>query len=402
MEEFFDKLLNFGNEWKVERIDFDTEKKSVEIFVKFQLDKYKTHHKETYLGLHDYREIRHWRHLDILQFKTFINAKIPRIKTKEGKILSVEVPWADSNERHTYLFESSVINTLLATKNQTKTAELLKCGFNIINRILHLSTKRGIERRDDTQIYKRVSIDEKSFQKGHKYATVLSNPDDGSIIDLIEKRTKSACKELLNSCLTIEQQSSIESVSMDMWKPFILAVEEVLPKCEKVHDRFHLIKYLNEAVDKVRKRELSKEPILVNSKYSMLKNVDNLTKKQYYKFEDVLRINTNVSKAWRLKECFKDLFGCINYKEAETKFSEWRSFCNWENIPEIMKVVNMFAYHSKGVCNALFNNLSNGMAERLNGKIQEIKTIGKGYRKFENFRSAILFFNGNLKLHPLF
>ena len=66
-----------------------------------------------------------------------------------------------------------------------------------------------------------------------------------------------------------------------------------------------------------------------------------------------------------------------------------------------MKVVNMFAYHSKGVCNVLFNNLSNGMAERLNGKIQEIKTIGKGYRKFENFRSAILFFNGNLKLHPL-
>ena len=57
--------------------------------------------------------------------------------------------------------------------------------------------------------------------------------------------------------------------------------------------------------------------------------------------------------------------------------------------------------HINGVCNALVENLSNAMAERLNGKIQEIKTIGRGYRTFKNFRSAILFFNGGLKLHPL-
>ena len=36
----------------------------------------------------------------------------------------------------------------------------------------------------------------------------------------------------------------------------------------------------------------------------------------------------------------------------------------------------------------------------MNGKIQEIKTIGRGYRKFENFRVAILFFCGGLDLKP--
>jgi len=41
------------------------------------------------------------------------------------------------------------------------------------------------------------------------------------------------------------------------------------------------------------------------------------------------------------------------------------------------------------------------MAERLNGKIQELKTIGKGYWKFENFKSAILFFHGGLNLYSL-
>jgi transposase len=40
------------------------------------------------------------------------------------------------------------------------------------------------------------------------------------------------------------------------------------------------------------------------------------------------------------------------------------------------------------------------MAERLNGKIQEVKSTARGYKTFENFRSAILFFNGGLSLYP--
>jgi transposase len=55
----------------------------------------------------------------------------------------------------------------------------------------------------------------------------------------------------------------------------------------------------------------------------------------------------------------------------------------------------------RGVINALIFNFNNAMAERLNGKIQEIKTVGRGYRTFKNFRSAILFFHGGLSLYPL-
>lgn len=60
----------------------------------------------------------------------------------------------------------------------------------------------------------------------------------------------------------------------------------------------------------------------------------------------------------------------------------------------------MFNNHLKGVINALTKNFPNAMAERLNGKIQEIKTVGRGYRTFDNFRSVILFFHGGLDLYP--
>jgi len=66
----------------------------------------------------------------------------------------------------------------------------------------------------------------------------------------------------------------------------------------------------------------------------------------------------------------------------------------------MMKVAKMFGRRIVGVCNAMVENLLNAMAERLNGKIQEIKSIGRGYAIFENFRSALLFFYGGLDLYP--
>ena len=70
-----------------------------------------------------------------------------------------------------------------------------------------------------------------------------------------------------------------------------------------------------------------------------------------------------------------------------------------QNVKEVTEVVEMFANHIFGVVNALIRNQSNAMAERLKGKIQELKIVGRGYRTFNNFRSAILFFNGGLDLY---
>jgi transposase len=256
-ELFFERLLNFGSEWTIERVSV-SEENEVDIFLRFNLESYKNNHKDEYEFVHDYKDLRRWRHLDILQYKTFITAKIPRIKTKNEKITSVKTPWASPGSHHTYLFEVAVIELLMATKNQTKTAGILRCGFNLVNQIMHNATQRGLERRDKNDIYKQISIDEKSFQKGHNYVTVLSSPEKGIVIDVIQDRTLEATKKLLKNSLTTIQLSQIETVSLDMWKAYNSAVEEVIPKANKVHDRFHLIKYLNEAVDNVRKREVKK------------------------------------------------------------------------------------------------------------------------------------------------
>ncbi len=205
-ERFFELLLNFGAEWKVREVESGRETDEVDIYVEY-VGKAK---------VYDYAPPRRWRHLDIMQYKTFINAALPRVKTTEGKVKTLFPPWADKNERHSYLFEIAVIEILLATMNQTQTMKLMRCSFDIVNRILHNASERGMERRkaEKGQI-KRVGIDEKAFRKGHRYASILSDTEGGRILEVEEHRTKKACGKLLEKGLTEEQRKEIKEISME-------------------------------------------------------------------------------------------------------------------------------------------------------------------------------------------
>lgn len=259
--------------------------------------------------------------------------------------------------------------------------------------------ERGLSRRVE-QRYTSLSIDEKSFRKGHHYVTVLSCPQTGTIINVAEGRTKKVSKELITNSLTETQRAIVETVSMDMSRAYIHAVKETLPDSHICFDKFHLVKYLNEAVDQVRRREVKKEEELKNTRYIWLKDHRDLTEKQRLIFEAIDQVNYKTAKAWKIKENFRDIHFKQSKAEAFIILSQWIRNAQKCGIGQIIKVANMFKAHLTGIVNAMAYNKSNAMAERLNGKIQEIKTSSKGYRTFEKFKSAILFFNGGLDLYP--
>ena len=401
MEKLFERLLELETGWTVSKVVTDLALGEVQIHVECRLKKLMDTGSGGMCKVYDHAPMRKWRHLDIMQYKTYICCRLPRLRLPTGEVRTVEPSWASSHERHTYLFEHMVIDLLRMSGNQTRTAAFMRCGFNVVNRIIHLSTRRGMERRKlQDHVLENLSIDEKSFKKGHKYITVLSDPRSGCVLDVEEDRTKEACKNLLDKTLTPDQQKEVRTVIMDMWKAFINTVKEAMPQAEIVHDRFHLVKYLNDALDKVRRREVKAHELLRNSKYALLKNPENLTEKQRIKFEQIKAANHEVAKAWQVRENFKDLFAS-NTHEAFPLYMKWASDAANKGMKEVSKVVEMFHAHMKGVLNALVCNFSNAMAERLNGKIQQLKSVARGYRTFANFRSAILFFHGGLDLYPL-
>ncbi len=80
-----------------------------------------------------------------------------------------------------------------------------------------------------------MSIDEKSFRKGHKYVSVLSDPLKGIVLEIEEGRKKESVKTLLEKSLTEVQQKAVKTISMDMWKAYLRVAEEKLPNAEIVH-----------------------------------------------------------------------------------------------------------------------------------------------------------------------
>jgi transposase len=402
-KDFFNLLLDFGDEWVITNVESNYKSQEVFLDIEYRSDLYEDPETLEPAVLYDHTEVRVWRHLDILHYKSYVRCRIPRVLCKDGKVKQIALGWAGKHDRHTYSFEIKVIDLLIATKNQTKTAEFMNCGFRLVNKIMHRCSERGMKRRSISKIpFEHISIDEKSFKKGHKYISVISHPISGVVLDVGENRDSKSTENLLEKTFTNKQLDKINTVSMDMWRPYITSVENKIPNAEIVHDKFHLTQYLNKSIDQVRRREVMDNEILRNSRFVLLKNEENLTEKQQVKYQMIKDSNLQVVKAMQIRENFKSLFDYYNEENSAFELlKNWAQDSFMKGIKEVNKVILMFLNHAKGVVNALISNLNNAMAERLNGKIQEIKLRSRGYRKFENFRSAILFFHGGLDLYPL-
>ncbi len=186
-----------------------------------------------------------------------------------------------------------------------------------------------------------------------------------------------------------------------MWPAFLAVAGEQLPNAVAVHDKFHLVAYLNRAIDAVRRREVKLHEGLPHSRYALLKNPANLTEKQRLKFAQIAGANLEVGRAWQARQNFTGAFENVTLQESEAIYQQWHEGVVESGIKEVIKVAQMFASHLPGVLEAMTSGWSNARAERLNGKIQLLKTVARGYRQFQNFRSAILFFYGKLDLYPL-
>ena len=167
---------------------------------------------------------------------------------------------------------------------------------------------RGLERRSLDSI-KHVGMDEKSFGKGHDYVSVMTDIDNRRVLEVTPERTIAAADKLWET-LSETQLSEIESVSMDMWQAFMTSAGKQAPEAEIVHDKFHIAKYLGEAVDKVRRSEnkalkAEGDETLTGSRQLWLYNVENLSDERYDELMEIQRADLKTGRAWAIKENFR-------------------------------------------------------------------------------------------------
>lgn len=404
LKEHYGQLLNLVHPWMVGDVELDTEKLGLTIRVTtVPGEKLPCPTCGKPCSKEDHREERSWRHLDTMQFTTTITCRVPRISCPEHGVVTVNVPWAGAYSRFTELFERFAIDVLKAAKSVKSATELLRISWDQVHEIQKRAVERGMTRRKSETII-HLGIDEKSFLKGHSYASILSDLDQVRVLDVTPNRDEIAAKTLIET-LSEEQRTTVEAIAMDMWPAFKKAANTIIPNAKIVHDKYHITTYLTKAVDSVRKKENSSmlkigDETLKGTKYLWLTNKENMSDKAKKEFKNLALDELKVGRAWSIKELFKHFWNYHYRGAAENFFKDWYFWATHSKLKPMINAAKTIKRHLEGIMAYLKHKITNAAAEGLNSKIQNIKSNARGFRNFQNYRIAILFHCGKLNLYP--
>ena len=404
VEGHYAMLLGINSPWEISRVDLKLNQKQVDVDIEYTAGEGPCPECGSICPKHDDRKMRTWRHLDTMQFATQLHCQLPRVRCDKHGVKTVEVPWAGKNSRFTLMFEGFAIRVLIAARSIEEARKLLGLNWHQVEAIKKRAVERGLQRRDENEI-PYIGIDEKQFRSGHRYISSLVDLQGGRVLDVVEERTEEACKYLISKALTVKQQEQVTAVALDMWKAYANAVNDKLPQADIVHDRFHISQHLNEAVDKVRRKENKAlveqgDGRLKGTKFQWLRNAENLPERFTESFVALRDSDLKVARAWAIKESFRYFWDYSYAGCANRYFDSWYSWAIRSRLDSIKEKARMIKSHLPNILTYFKHGISNAAAEGLNSKIQTVKSNARGYRSFEGFRNSILFYCGGLEMAP--
>ena len=405
-ESLFSMALGLQSPWKVEEIIFSNdnilEQNELHLQIGFESGARFADESGVLCSVHDTVD-RQWQHLSFFEHSCYLHCSVPRITTTDGKVRTVEVPWARPGSGFTLLFEAMALALIEREMPVNRVAEMLKVNPQRIWTIFnHWIGKAKIA--DDVSSITQLGIDETSSKKGHKYVTLGVDLEESRVIFVTEGKGKATLhnlqEHLENKGVEKEQ---IEQISMDLSPSFIAGAAEAFPSAEITFDRFHVVKLLNEAMNQVRISERKEHDALKGHKYTFLRNRENLTNKQEVSLAEMIDLYPTLGQAYRLKELFNDLWSMPDKVSAEAFLKQWCEEVENSKIPAFMKFVKTVRSHWSGIIHFVETKITNGILEGINSKVQLAKRRARGYRNINNFINMIYFLCGKLKFdYPLY
>lgn len=330
--------------------------------------------------------------------KTTLEVTSPQIYCEScSKYSVVPCPAVRTNCTHTKELEIQVLKCLL-DGNFTQTAERMQTSHYIVTKILKRAVEDGLERRilgPVTEIY----VDEVYFgvRNGEEIFVTVFSDQNHEVLHLTKDHTQGCMKEMRDLLLSNRRDpNEVKYISMDMAKPFKAGAEKYFRKARIVLDRFHLMKNINEALEKVRKRtyrELSgaEKKELGRIKFTVLYNAENLPEKHKERLESIRLLIPELALAYDLKEEFRLIFDCKTREEGKAALIKWYNRVLESGIAELITKANSIMERIEDVLPWFEHRISNGVAEGINNKLQKIKSDAYGFRCLSSFMNLAYF-----------
>ena len=342
---------------------------------------------------------RTWRHLNFFQYKTYIHARVPKLRVGKGKgsTPTVRVPWARPGSGFTLLFEAWVLE-LAKHVPPAAISRIVGEHDTRLWRFINHYVDAARERVDESEVTN-IGMDETS-KKGHNYISIVVDLDTHNVLFVTDGKDATTIDRYVEDMKAHNgNPDNIKIVTCDMALGFKAATEKNFKNSTQVIDKFHVIKNANDAVNDVRKAEAKENSLLNRTQYIWLKNDENLTDKQKALKLSLSKKHLKTSRACAMREELQDIYSTAdNRNEAEAAL---RKLCSWmmhSRLDRMKAFCNTIKDHWDGILSYFDNRYTNAILEGTNSVVQKIKERSRGFRNVEYFKTLIYLVCGGLDI----
>ena len=333
---------------------------------------------------------REVRDLPCFEYRTTVVIELYRLKCPDCGVKVEKVPQLPSKAPFSKRFEDAVGQAC-----ESAAARRVAQQFG-----LAASTARGIDLRylERWQAARRrpalrqMGVDEIHLGKKQKFLTVVSNLQTGEPLWFGKDRKKETLDEFFDREVSAWQRQRIEAACLDMWKPYRLSIEQHVPRCRIVYDKFHVLQHANAAVDEVRRAEFFRKGgrqrgLVKGKRWLLLSRWLNLTAGKRRELNALFAMNRKLLKAYLLKESLERLW-FYRYEGAMLRYLQsWIDQLRWQRLRPFQKLAEMLLDHLDGILNYCRTKVPLGVVEAVNGNIKALLRRGRGY---QNLRYLLL------------
>ena len=352
---------------------------------------------------YDHLPERRFRYVPLWGIPVMLVYAMRRVNCARCGVVVEAVPWGAGKTPLTWSFVVYLADWAKVLSWQ-EVARRFHVNWQQVYDSVRFVVNLGLMSRDISNV-RALGIDEIHFGRGQQYLTVVYQLcGDVRRLLFVGKGREAASLTPFFEEMGKEWCGCITHVCTDMWQAYLNAIQEHLSDAVHVLDRFHIVKLLNEAVDKVRRQEagrLRKQGIdvLKGLKYVFLKRPENLTERQQESLQGIISQSWLFSvRAYLWKEKFQLFWQYSSPYWARRYLQRWCKGVMHSRLAPLKKFVGTIREHEDLIMNWFDakKQFSSGAVEGMNRKVNLITRKAYGYRDYELLKIALFHALGDL------
>jgi len=340
-------------------------------------------------------EERRWRDRSLGEFETYLVITPGRVACCGGTRVE-RMPWEVSGHRMTRRF-FELAAALSRRLPIQEVARMTGLSWDTVCRVDKASIEMALGGSCPSLDGLRwIGVDEVSRTGGHVYFTVVTDLKRGKVVWIGEGKKSETLAAFFRE-LGQKRCRRLKGVVSDLGSAYVTTIAEWVPHAIHLLDRFHVIKWVNEAVDAIRREVFGGAPrdelgrTLKVKKWMLLRAQELLTLGQKRLLSRLLARNRTLQRAYLLKEALRGIFqyGWIYLGALRRALETWCRTAIRSRLKPLVKVGYRLREHMDKLIGGFVHAVKMGLVESINGKIAELRRQARGYRDPEYFKLKI-------------